>query len=252
MSIADMGIYSLALKFGNIIHQLLTAPFNLAYIPRRFEIMNRSDAGEVYARIFTYYIFLVVFAGLVISIFIPEILALMVTPRFMNAKDIIPLVVLSMVLFGTHFHFEFGILYSKKTEYLAYINVICAMMQVTLNILLIPNYGLYGAVWSSIIVLSIEAIALYFFSKRFFKIDYQFGRVIAYCGLAVGFYGISTLIDAGSRWVDCFLKLLLLAGFLLIAMVFRIITQKEREKLFQLIASKISPINFKKRSIKST
>ena len=113
-----MGIYSLSLKFGNIIHQFLTAPFNLAYVPRRFEIMGKPNAGEVYARIFTYYIFLVVFVGLSISILIPEILTLMVTPRFIKAKEVIPLVVLSMVIFGTHFHFDFGILYSKKTEYL--------------------------------------------------------------------------------------------------------------------------------------
>ena len=118
-----------------------------------------------------------------------------------------------MVIFGTHFHFDFGILYSKKTEYLAYINVIGAMMQVTLNILLIPKYGMYGAVWSSIIVFGIEAIALYLFSKRFFTIHYQFGRVFAYCGLAAGFYWISTFIDAGGRWIDCLLKLLLLAVF---------------------------------------
>ena len=252
MSIADMGIYSLALKFGNIIHQLLTAPFNLAYIPRRFEIMNRSEAGEIYAGIFTYYIFLVVFAGLVISIFIPEILTLMVTPRFMKAKDIIPLVVLSMVLFGTHFHFEFGILYSKKTEYLAYINVICAMLQVTLNILLIPNYGLYGAVWSSIIVLSIEAFALYVFSKRFFTIPYQFGRVLTYCGLAAGFYAGSTFIEAGSWWIDCLLKLLLLTVFPLMVIIFRIITPQEKEKLIHIIGSKIRPSSFKRPSIKST
>ena len=48
ISIGDMGIYSLALKLGNAIHSLLTIPFNMAYIPRRFEIMKRDDAKELY------------------------------------------------------------------------------------------------------------------------------------------------------------------------------------------------------------
>jgi O-antigen/teichoic acid export membrane protein len=249
ISIADMGIYSLSLRFGNIIHQLLTVPFNLVYIPRRFEIMNRDHAGEVYSRIFTYYIFLVVFVGLAISMLIPEILTLMVTPRFMKAKEIIPFVVLSMIIFGSHFHFDFGILYSKKTEHLAYINLSCAVMQVALNILLIPKFGVQGAVWSSIIVFGPEAIALYFVSKRSFDIPYQFSRVLAYCGLAAGFYGISTFIHAGSQWIDCLLKLLLLAAFPVSAVIFRIITKEEKQKFIRILISKLLPASLKPVSI---
>ena len=126
------------------------------------------------------------------------------------------------------------------------------MMQVTLNIMLIPKFGMCGAVWASIIVLGIEAIALYLFSGRFFTIHYQFGRVFAYCGLAAGFYGISTFIDAGSLWIDCLLKLFLLAVFPFTAMIFRIISQEEREKFIRILAAKMLPSFLKQYSIKTT
>ena len=43
LTLADTGIYALALRLGNAVHNLLTVPFNMAYIPRRFELMKNKD-----------------------------------------------------------------------------------------------------------------------------------------------------------------------------------------------------------------
>jgi O-antigen/teichoic acid export membrane protein len=239
LSISDMGIYSLSLKFGTVIHQLFTAPFNLAYIPRRFEIMERPDAAKTFCKVFSYYVYFIVFAGLTTSVLIQEVMTFMVTPRFMEAADIIPLVVVSMVIFGTQFHFDFGVLYSKKTEYLAYTNIICACLQLTLNILLIPRFGLYGAVWSFIIVYSAEAVMLYRLSQRFFVIRYEFGRIFAYFLLAFVFYAISQAVATPSFLLDLFLKILLLAAFLPTTLLLRILSPEDKKILSHFVSSKV-------------
>ena len=251
MSLSDMGIYSLSLKFGNTIHQLLTSPFNLAYIPRRFEIMNQPDAAQIYRKVFSYYLYFLIFVGLSISILIPEIMSFMVTPEFMKAADIIPLVVLSMIIFGTHYHLDFGILYSKKTEYLAYTNIVCAFLQVTLNILLIPPYGIHGAVWSSIASLSIQAIILYWLSHRFFVIRYEFRRIFAYSVLAIAFYGLSLTIHSDHLLISVMLKLMLLIAFFPSALAIRILSPEDTKAIYGFVSSKISTI-FKKRGAITT
>ena len=127
------------------------------------------------------------------------------------------------------------------------------MFQITLNIMLIPKYGIYGAVWSSIIVLGVEAIALYLVSRRFFKINYQFGRIFAYCGLAAWFYWISTFINAGGWWIDCLLKLLLLAMFPFTAMIFQNYSAPRKKKNSSVfLYRKVLPFFLKKYSIKTT
>jgi O-antigen/teichoic acid export membrane protein len=239
LTIADMGIYSLALKLGNAIHSLLTVPFTLAYIPRRFEIMNRNDAREIYSKIFTYYIFFIVYIGLALSILIPEILQIMVTPKFLRAGAIVPLVVLSMIIFGCHSHFDFGILQSKKTKYLAYISLICAIIQVGLNFVLIPTYGLYGAVYASIISLGTQAFLLYFISKKLYRIEYEFGRILKYILLAFIFYGISTQIQTGILLFNIGIKLLLLALFPLAVFLLRILSPLETSKIRTMYVHKI-------------
>ena len=127
-TIADTGIYSLARKLGNTIHLLLTMPFMMAYMPRRFEIMNNPEAQQIYAKVFKYYCAITIFAGLAISMLIPEILVIMTTPQFYAAGKYVPLIVLSMIIFGFKYHFEFGILWSKKTKYYAYINISTAIL----------------------------------------------------------------------------------------------------------------------------
>lgn len=231
MSVADMGIYSLALKFGNAVHNLLTIPFNMAYIPRRFEIMNRTDAKEIYSKIFTYYFFTVGYVGLALSLLIPEILRVMVTPEFYSAGKIVPLVIFSMIIFGCQYHFDFGILQSKKTKYLAYINVVCSAVQIGLNFIMIRNYGMWGAVGSSIVSLGLQTFLLYVVSDKFYRISYEFGRISAYFGVACLFYGISTQLHAGIIWGDIGIKLMLLILFPIAAIKFRIIRQEEVTKI---------------------
>jgi O-antigen/teichoic acid export membrane protein len=248
MSVADMGIYSIALKLGNIIHNLLTIPFNMAYIPRRFEIMNQQDATEIYKKIFTYYAFFSIYVGLSISCLIPEIVTIMVAPKFMRAAEIVPIVVLSMVIFGAHFHLDFGIHYSKKTKYLAFISIICAALQVTLNILLIPRFQIFGAVWSSVIVLSVEAVMLYWFSKKFITINYEFNRIFTYLSIAIVFYIISTMVDTENLGTTIFIKLFILILFPVTTIILRIIRPEEKEQLYLLISTKVAQF-FKKISL---
>jgi len=242
MSIADMGIYSLSLKIGNAIHTLLTVPFNLAYIPRRFEIMKRDDAAQTYNRIFTYYIFLSGYIALTLSILIPELLQLLVTPQFLRAKDIVPLVALSMVIFGTHYHFDFGILYSKKTKYLSYIGIFCAAVQIGLNFLLIGSYGFFGAVWSSIISIALQAFLLYEISRRYYPIPYEFSRVFKYFLAAGAFYGISTQVKTPALFLSIMLKLIILALFPVALLLLGIVTKSEREHLRNIYAVRVRPL----------
>lgn len=230
-STAQLGIYSLSLKIGNSVHDLLTVPFNMAYIPRRFEIMQRADAKSIYARIFTYYMFLMINVGLAISMFIPEILRLLVTPEFFEAARYIPLVVFSMIIFGSHRHLEFGILYSKKTKFLAYINVTTSIVNLLLNYLFIQNFALWGAIISSIVALSIQAFAFYYFSTKHYAIKYEFSRIIKVCILAIAFYLGSTQINFTFVLINVIIKIGLFIMFFLSFFYMRILTIEEKKSI---------------------
>jgi O-antigen/teichoic acid export membrane protein len=245
MSVADMGIYSVALKFGNTLHQMLTIPFNMVYVPRRFEILKRPDAKQTYARIFTYTTFLLTFIGLGLSMLIPEILRFMVTPEFRKAGDIIPLVVLSMIIFNSTYHFDFGILQSRKTKYLAYINLSTAAVNVGTNYFLIREFGLTGAVCSSIIALSLQSFLLYTFSRRLYPIPYEFRRIAAFVLVALAVYLASRLTVSWKIWFTVPVKCALLALYPAVLIRLGVITREETGKLKQIYAIRIKPLLLK-------
>jgi O-antigen/teichoic acid export membrane protein len=252
LTLADTGIYALSLRLGNAVHNLLTVPFNMAYIPRRFELMNNKDSKKTYAKIFTYYMFFMIFIGLVISTLIPEILGIMVTPKFSAAAPYVPLVVLSMIIFGTHRHFEFGILYSKQTKYLAYINISTAVINLILNYFLIRQFSLWGGIFSATFVLSLQAFLLLKISNRFYKIEYEFIRILKYLILAALIYGVNIYISFDNLFLLIFVKCILLLLFLILGIILKIISDEEiarikfifNNKILSKLTSKIKPSEF--------
>jgi O-antigen/teichoic acid export membrane protein len=251
-STAQLGIYSLSLKLGNTIHDLLTVPFNMAYIPRRFEIMKRDDAKNIYAKIFTYYMFLMIICGLTISLFVPEILSVLVTPEFFGANQYIPLVVLTMIIFGSHRHLEFGILFSKKTKFLAYINITTSSLNLLLNYILIRNFAVWGALISLITAFSLQAVAFYYFSKKQYSIQYEFGRIFKLLIIAILFYLGSMQAAFSSVWINLIIKLSLLVIFLFIFYYSRILSMQEKEIIKRIYKTVMNKIRGKKEPVNLT
>lgn len=234
-TIADTGIYSLARKLGNSIHLLITMPFMMVFMPRRFEIMNQPDAKHIYASVFKYYCAVTIFIGLCISILIPEILVIMTTPEFYAAGKYVPLIALSMIIYSFHYHFEFGILWSKKTKYYAYINAGTAVLNVFTNLILIPLYGLWGGVWSSMIVLSVQSLCTYLVSQKLYPINYEFKNITGLFLIAFCFYFASLLISTHSLLVNTGIKALMLLAFPFMAIYCRIFSEREIAKLREIL-----------------
>ena len=61
-------------------------------------------------------------AGLGISVLTKDLLMIMADEKFWSAYKIVPIIVIATTIFSFHYHLNMGILISKKTKYLAYIN----------------------------------------------------------------------------------------------------------------------------------
>jgi O-antigen/teichoic acid export membrane protein len=195
-TIADAGIWGLANKLGTAIHMLITSPFIMTFMPRRFEIAKRADARETFGRVSEYFYLILVSCGLIVSLLADEILRVMTTPPFYRAAAFVPWVVLTMIFYGMRYHFEFGILYTKKTHHYAVINVITALLHITLNLILVRSYGLWGAAWASVGAILFNSSATYVAGQRLYNIPFAIGRKFQVLGIAAGVYAASRFIHA--------------------------------------------------------
>ena len=137
ISMASTGLYSVGFKFGTLVHQFVTSPFIQIWTPRRFEYFNKEGAEYIFARIFTYFCAASLFVGLLISLLSKEVIKIMTTEPFWNSYQIVPVIVLSYIVFSFHYHFNVGILMKKATRYIAYVNIANGAINIVLNVIMI-------------------------------------------------------------------------------------------------------------------
>jgi O-antigen/teichoic acid export membrane protein len=205
-SIVDVGLYSLGYRFGSLPGQFVSDPFNQIFQPRRLEVYKHANAEMIFGRIFTYFLMLMLFVGLLISVLTEDVLVIMADERFWQAYQIVPLIVLASILFSMHYHLNIGIYIVKKTKYLAVINLSNAVLVLALNFLLIPRFGMWGAAWATIIAFVYKDAMTYYLSSRFFKIHFEFTRIIKLFFVASLLYSLIGMISINGVYWDLIVK----------------------------------------------
>jgi len=180
--------------------------------------------------ILTYFVLVGMFVALGLSVLSKEVLMVMATPPFYGAYKVIPLIALSYVLYGCYFVFNPGMLIAKKTKYAAPIVGAGAVMNLGLNYLLIPNYGMMGAAVATVISYLMLPIGLFVLSRRFYPIKYEWGRVAKIFGAAALVYLGSIFITSDSAIIAGLLKLCSLLGFPILLFAFRFFKPEEIQK----------------------
>ena len=225
-SIAETGIYSLGYRFGAIPNNFISGPFNQIWQPRRFELYKQEDSEYVFGKIFTYFLFAMFFAGLGISILTKDLLMIMSDPQFWSAYKITPIIVLATTIFSFHYHFNMGILISKKTKYLFYINFSNGIIVLILNFLLIKPFGIY------------KVSLTYYFSSKYYKVYFEFARLGKLVAVAAFIYGISLLFNFNNIYLNFFFKTLLIFTYPFLLYFIGFFTRDELSRVRDFIKSR--------------
>lgn len=229
-SIADAGLYSLGYRFGALPAHFLSDPFNQIWQPRRFEVYKQEGSERLFGRIFTYYLFLMGFAGLGISVLTHDVLRIIADEKFWAASKVVPIIVLATTIFTFHYHLNFGILIKKKTKYLAYINFSNAFVVLALNFILIPRFGIYGAAYATLIAFIYKICLTYYFSSRYYSIHFEFMRIIKILCAAGLVYAAAARIQVESAYISFLVKSAVIVIYPFILYIFGFYTDEEIQK----------------------
>ena len=189
-SLSESGLYHVAYQFGTGIKFFLSA-FELAWSPFVYSILKRADAPQTMARVATYAAVIVFGVGLAIAVLGRELLALMTTPEYHAGYNIIPVIALAHIFQGLFLLMSIGIGISKKSYYYPVMTFAAATLNVSMNLIVIPEYGRMGAAWSTVAGYGLMTSMGIYFSHKHYPIPFEWGR-IGKMGLAAFIcYGIS-------------------------------------------------------------
>lgn len=141
---AVTGVYSVGQQFGQVVGTI-TYSVNQAFVPWFFQMIEKGKEG--FRKIEKMGLFAVVGYSLIafaISIFAPEILKVMVTDKFRDAWQIIPILCFAFVFHGVYF-FYINILFIKDTGLVFIVTLGAMLIDIAMNIILVPLWGFFGA-----------------------------------------------------------------------------------------------------------
>jgi O-antigen/teichoic acid export membrane protein len=206
-----------------------------------YKVAGEEKAPETYARILTYIALASVYVSLALTLFAPLLVSTISPPAYARAHRIIPAVAFSYALYGMYFVFTAGLNITKRTYYFPLIVGFAAALNVTLNLVLIPRYGMMAAAWTTFASYLILALLTCLCARRFYRVDYEYGRLIKLAAalLAVLAAGQATIRIAGvwgAAW-----RLLLLLLFPALLFVLRFFRRGEMEKALELVGLRRAP-----------
>ena len=178
------------------------------------------------------------FAGLGISVLTRDVLMIMADEKFWPAYKIVPIIVIATTIFSFHYHLNMGILISKKTKYLAYINFSNGFFILILNFLLIPKYGVFGAAYATLIAFIYKISLTYYFSSKYYKIHFEFIRIGKILLSAAVVYILTVPIEFASVYNSFVVKMSIILLYPVFLFGVGFFTVEEKQKIVDFIKPK--------------
>jgi O-antigen/teichoic acid export membrane protein len=188
VSLAETAKYTVVYTLGSAMSVVIIGPFTLAWPTVMFSIAKRKDAIQVFKLVFRWLSMLLLFAAFGFSLVATFILDWLFPAAYHSVALVIPVVTESLVFYGLYFIFMAGANIQRKTWLAAVFTTIAAVVNVALNLVLIPLYGAMGAAAATLIAFIVLALAAYIANQRLYPIPFEIGKFIVALLVGVGLY----------------------------------------------------------------
>ena len=223
-----VGIYTANYRLG-VLMMLVVGMFDYAWRPFFLTHAKDGDAPKLFSKVFTYFVALLMFVFITGTMFIEDIVRIrlfgghFIGSEYWGGLKIVPVILLAYVFTGAYVNFVVGVYLEKKTKYLPYATGAGAAANIIANYFLIPPLGIMGAAIATLISYVVMAAGIYFPSQRFYRVEYQWSRILRLClatgavaGLFLAFHPDPATLSGVST------KLAFTALFILLVFVLRV------------------------------
>ena len=149
MTLKDVGIYNIAYKLAGV-PLFITLGFRQMWVPVFYENMA-SENYSVIRRLMSLFILLMTFVSGVSILFAKEAILLLFDDRYYEAIPIVAWIVSGVFLLGVLPLSNSFLGYAKKFGLTSWIALASGVIDIVLNIILIPRFGVRGAAFTLII-----------------------------------------------------------------------------------------------------
>jgi O-antigen/teichoic acid export membrane protein len=192
----EVGLYSVGVRISSAMVLLLTA-FRLAWPAFAYSIEDEHEARRTFAYVLTYLLLLTTWVATGLALLSPWIVDWLAAPSFESASRVVGPLAFAAVAFGGYVVVAIGVGRSRRTQFNWVVTGAAAAVNVVLNLLLIPPYGMMGAAVATIAAFTTMFAGMSWWAQRIYPVPYQWRRVLTAVVAGVALTVAGKLIGGG-------------------------------------------------------
>ena len=245
---AETGLYSVGFAVGQAV-TLVAAAVNYAWSPFFYaQMKDRGDAAKPeVARFATYWVLAMCSVFLLVSGFSRELVTLLAAEPYRQAYQVVTLVALGLLFGGFYYVVVNPLFWLHKTPLIAAATLTSGLLNVVLNLLLIPRLQMMGAAVATALSNLYCLCFIALFSLRLFPVRYEYKRLLkvavttTLCSLLFWMAGY-----LAGFWVVLLAKLPIVLLYPIVLLALRFPQDDERRAFRRLVAAGMARIKQKR------
>lgn len=192
---AEVGVYSVAVRISSAVLFLMIA-FRLAWPAFAYSIEDDREAKRTYSYVLTYLLFICSWMSLALGVLAPWLVHLL-APKyaFHRAADAVALLAFASTAYAGYTVVAIGIGRARQTQFNWVVAGVAAVVNIVMNVILIPPYGMIGAAISTLVAYLVLFLGMVLNANRVYPVQYQWRRVLTLAGVAIGLTVLGSALD---------------------------------------------------------
>lgn len=226
---SEVGIFQANYKLG-IFMMLFVSMFEFAWRPFFMQNYKDPNAKNLFSKVLTLFTLAEAFLFIVLTLFINDIVKIkffnkgyLIGQAYWSGLNIVPIVLFAYLIYGIYINLMPGIYIMKKTKYLSLITVVAAIVNILLNLAMIPLFGILGSAIASLFSYISMAVGIFLVVNKYYKIQYEYIKLlnifISIFITIILYYYLSSFV--GSSLI--YLKFILFFVFMTLIFIFKVI-----------------------------
>ena len=177
-----VGLFSAGYKLG-IFGLIIVMGFNMGWTPYFLKRIKEGGAKKEFSYVASIFLGFLGFIVIMISIWMPEIIRFkigsnyLIGDSFWSAEKVVSIVLIGYFFFGTYVIQLPGIYAEELTTWIPIFRGIGAISNISLNVILIPKYGVLGSAWATAISFAIMSLSVFIKLFNIYYVRYNWKAV---------------------------------------------------------------------------
>ncbi|XNS81282.1 lipopolysaccharide biosynthesis protein [Vibrio cyclitrophicus] len=216
VSIAATGKYAFLVQITMII-QIIMQSLDTAFSPIFMRIMKKRDTDSIrlIADYFTLMSFVILGIYLGLVLIVPFIIEKLFPLAYRGDYLLMSILSMGFVFLAWRKLFVSILVYHKKASWISYTGYFPAVLNIVLNLIFIPKYGIYAAAYTTLLSFFIYGATVYCLSLKLEKVNFDYFLVLTYLSSSIIFTYVGYIYNFQNLGLNILLLLCyFLFGFL--------------------------------------